>query len=195
MNEQDGRIGLELIKWFHICTVQKMYFFIQDYFSKCDQIRRSFPIWSHLLNKSLMENFIFCVVWSQQQTTGDSLFQHFDSRGNISIFYIKNVNNLLLIHCFFCKNPLYKNRKVQKTLKIKIMLRLVFSHSEFPYYHHIILLIFICTRLQLLKNMKFFLSIFLELILIKIDSLLDAQKDIRKISVSFCYSSSFEMSM
>ena len=35
---------------------------IKDIFSKCDQIR-SFPwIWSHLLKKSFMENFIFCAV-------------------------------------------------------------------------------------------------------------------------------------
>ena len=33
---------------------------IKDFFSKCDQIRR---IWSHLLKKSLMENFNFCAVW------------------------------------------------------------------------------------------------------------------------------------
>ena len=42
------------------CTAQKMKFFIKDYFSKCDQIRRKLPIWSHLLNKPLMENFTFC---------------------------------------------------------------------------------------------------------------------------------------
>ena len=32
-----------------------MKFSIKDFFRKCDQMR----IWSHLLNKSLMENFIF----------------------------------------------------------------------------------------------------------------------------------------
>ena len=35
---------------------------IKDFFSKCDQIRSFLQIWSHLLKKSLMENFIFCVV-------------------------------------------------------------------------------------------------------------------------------------
>ena len=29
---------------------------------KCDQIRRKLQIWSHLLKKSLMENFIFCAL-------------------------------------------------------------------------------------------------------------------------------------
>ena len=40
-------------------TAQKMKFFIKDFFSKCDQIRRKLRIWSHLLKKSLMENFMF----------------------------------------------------------------------------------------------------------------------------------------
>ena len=42
-----------------IYTVQKIKFSIKDFFSQCDQIRRKLPIWSHLLKKSLMENFIF----------------------------------------------------------------------------------------------------------------------------------------
>ena len=43
-------------------TAQKMKFSIKDFFSKCDQIRKKLRIWSHLLKKSLMENFIFCAV-------------------------------------------------------------------------------------------------------------------------------------
>ena len=39
-----------------------MKFSIKDFFSKCDQIRRELRIWSHLLKKSLMENFFFCAV-------------------------------------------------------------------------------------------------------------------------------------
>ena len=35
-----------------------MKFSIQDFFSKCDQIRSKLRIWSHLLKKS----FIFCAV-------------------------------------------------------------------------------------------------------------------------------------
>ena len=47
-----------------IITAQKMKFFIQDFFSKCDQIRTFVGIWSHLLRKSLMKNFIFCAVYT-----------------------------------------------------------------------------------------------------------------------------------
>ena len=43
-------------------AAQKMMFSIKDFFSKCDQIRRKLRIWSHILKKSLMENFIFCTV-------------------------------------------------------------------------------------------------------------------------------------
>ena len=40
-------------------TAQKMKFSIKDFSGKCDQIRSVLQIWSHLLKKSLMENFIF----------------------------------------------------------------------------------------------------------------------------------------
>ena len=40
-------------------TAQNMKFSIKHFFSKCDQICSFLRIWSHLLKKSLMENFIF----------------------------------------------------------------------------------------------------------------------------------------
>ena len=43
----------------HISTTRKMKFSIQDFLSKCVQIRSLIRIWSYLLKKSLMENFIF----------------------------------------------------------------------------------------------------------------------------------------
>ena len=46
----------------NINTAQKMKFSIKDFFSKCDQILRKLWVWSHLLEKSLMENFIFSAV-------------------------------------------------------------------------------------------------------------------------------------
>ena len=44
----------------HHCSKNEV--FIKDFFSKCDQIRRKLRIWSHLLKKSLMENFILCTI-------------------------------------------------------------------------------------------------------------------------------------
>ena len=40
-------------------TALRMKFSIKDFFSKCDQIRSFLRIWSHLLKKPLMKNFIF----------------------------------------------------------------------------------------------------------------------------------------
>ena len=45
-----------------------MKFSIKDFFSKCDEIRRNLRIWFHLLKKPLMENFVFCAVFTFQNT-------------------------------------------------------------------------------------------------------------------------------
>ena len=42
-----------------LCIAQKVKFSIKDFFSECDQVRRKLWIWSYLLKKSLMENFVF----------------------------------------------------------------------------------------------------------------------------------------
>ena len=42
------------------CTKNEV--FQYGIFGKCDQIRKKLRIWPHLLNNSLMENFIFCAV-------------------------------------------------------------------------------------------------------------------------------------
>ena len=46
-----------------VSTAQNMEFSIKDFFSKCDQICSFLRIWSYLLKKSFMENFIFCAVF------------------------------------------------------------------------------------------------------------------------------------
>ena len=48
-------------------TARKMNFSIQDFFSKCGQICRKLRFLSHLLKKSSMENFIFCVQCSVEE--------------------------------------------------------------------------------------------------------------------------------
>ena len=45
--------------WLSSNTAQKMKFSIKDFFSRYDQIRSFLRIWSHLLKKSVIENFIF----------------------------------------------------------------------------------------------------------------------------------------
>ena len=43
-------------------TAQKMKFSMKDFFRKCGKIRSFLLIWSHLLKKPFIENFIFCAV-------------------------------------------------------------------------------------------------------------------------------------
>ena len=43
-------------------TAQKIKFSMKDFFSKCDETRMKLRIWSDLLKKPLIENFIFCTV-------------------------------------------------------------------------------------------------------------------------------------
>ena len=59
-----------------------MKFSIKDFFSKCDQICSFRRIWLHLLNKSVMENFIFCALMNKMQLEF-YLFQISDSRQNV----------------------------------------------------------------------------------------------------------------
>ena len=63
-----GLVNIYLFVQFCSCTAQKLKFPIKDFFSKCDQTRCFLRIWSHLLNKSLMENFIFYAVLFPQRT-------------------------------------------------------------------------------------------------------------------------------
>ena len=53
-NQPDLQTSLILIN-----AAQKMQFSIEDFFSKCNQIRRKLWIWSHLIKKSSMKNGIF----------------------------------------------------------------------------------------------------------------------------------------
>ena len=53
---------LQILSEWVVFTAQKIKFSIKKFFSKCEQIRSLLGIWSHLLKKSLMGNFIFCAM-------------------------------------------------------------------------------------------------------------------------------------
>ena len=66
-------------------ALHKNMFSVKDFFSKCGQIPRKLRIWSHLLNKSLMENFIFCAALSSNSI---NFFIH--SLKLLSIYFLFN---------------------------------------------------------------------------------------------------------
>ena len=57
---------------------KKMKFFIKDFFSKCYQIRKKPWIWSHLLVKSSMKNFIFLQWNLSTPTASTNTVDHFN---------------------------------------------------------------------------------------------------------------------
>ena len=67
-------------------TLQKMKFSIKQFSSECDQIRRKVRIWSHLLEKSLVENFIFVQCLSN--------LKPFET--NIDVLYISTRNKTFI---------------------------------------------------------------------------------------------------
>ena len=71
-------------------TAQKIKFSIKEFFSKCDQIRLVRRIWSHLLKKSLMENFIF---WCSESSSFICVFGKLVIK---AIKAIQNENNLIV---------------------------------------------------------------------------------------------------
>ena len=66
-----------------------MKFSIKDFFSKCDQICSFLRIWSRLLNKSLMENFIFCTVLGITESSSLTPAKWLEEKG-------KEISNKLL---------------------------------------------------------------------------------------------------
>ena len=72
---------------------KKMNFSVKNLFSKCEHIRIKLRIYSHLLNKSLTENFIFCVVNIIGFTTESCKF--FFKTNCQSLVYFTSINSLL----------------------------------------------------------------------------------------------------
>ena len=77
-----------------------MTFSIKDFFSKCNQILSFLRIWSRLLKKSLIENFIFCVV-SANMKKQQLLKTHFFP---IKCLCCPHVETSQLIFWIFCAN-------------------------------------------------------------------------------------------
>ena len=90
---------LMIMKWFDLwlhCTAQKIKFATKDFFSKCDQIRKKLRIWSHLLKKFLMENFIFlCSVGDNLASR--ALFTH-EQRSNYFMGLFLHKKHVFSVH-------------------------------------------------------------------------------------------------
>ena len=73
-----------------------MKFSIKDFFSKCGEVRSFLQIWSHLLKKSLMENFVFvhCCYYNDLESNVQFYNNYYNSiiLFNITILTENNKN-------------------------------------------------------------------------------------------------------
>ena len=130
-NKDDSRIQRNPPKGRGKSTVQKLKFSIKDFISKCDQICRKLRIWSHLLKKSLMENFIFCaVVFFYRSNHSQILFKKIGILKNFAIITTKNMCWSL----FLVKLQAWKPQHKCFPVKISKFLRTAFliENSFFP---------------------------------------------------------------
>ena len=96
---------IEIFETASCITVQKMKFSFMDFFSKCDQIRSFLQIWSHLLKKCVMKNFIFCAMYCVVTLLAASLFV---------LNFFNGSNSLTLISTFFYWNVLLYSNSFSK---------------------------------------------------------------------------------
>ena len=97
-------------------TAQKMMFSIKNFFIKCDQIHSFLRIWSYLLRKSLIKNFIFCAVYGRSNRLW-TLWKVFESPMNMHV--VESLFQKCCSHTFKCwKNTVLNKQEVGKVLEI-----------------------------------------------------------------------------
>ena len=126
-------------------TTQKMKFFVKDFLSKCDQIHRKLWIWSHLLKKSLMEDFVFC---ARDDLVNPKTLIYFTSmKESLSIvgklylafnrhFVARYLHRNVLFTMFYLDTDRYKKKKkIRNKLSFKTCTGALFLHTVFIYPH------------------------------------------------------------
>ena len=150
----------ELLKSPSYFTVQKMKFSIKDFLSKCNQICSFLRIWSCLLKRFLMENFIFCAVFSnfcnqEKETYSENISSRWDltfpwprfpwprlfddlNKNYAPTEFIFSKNQDCVFYCNLCFNQYSQCSKFIMTIKIDkkcsitcFKYRSLFSHGFF----------------------------------------------------------------
>ena len=114
----------------------------KDFFSKCDKISNLLWIWSSLLKRSLMENFIFCAVlkspvWKSFSYFLEKSFSNFQGtelsyiffKKVFLIFWERNIQNPDI----FRTRSIFKTRGIFRTLSSDGMLCKTSYLAHFPH--------------------------------------------------------------
>ena len=89
---------------------KKMKFPTEDFFSKCDQIRRKLRVCSCLIKNSLMENFIFCaVIIYYSETIRKGQYSTCSEKTVTEQKLQLSITDILQIWSHLLKKPLMKN--------------------------------------------------------------------------------------
>ena len=117
-----------------------MKFSIKDFFCKCDQIRIFLRIWSHLLNKSFLQNFIFCAVYLakhrlklQRETKGmfrRIRYNHYNFQCFIAT-HVLDFNDCTQLNTFVTLFCLSKILLVYSSIKYITLHRLYYLFNKF----------------------------------------------------------------
>ena len=107
-----------------ICVSAQIYstkikFFIKNFFSKCDQICSFRRIWSHLLKKYSIENFIFCAVIPENAGQRKRIFWY--------ILCSVSSNDFDVFHLF----NFYQDFKVRMGLNVISFFNICFVYNIF----------------------------------------------------------------
>ena len=95
---------------------QKMKFAIKNFVSKCNQIRNFLRIWSHLLKKYLVENFILCVLIYIYIYICIYIYMY--NIYNIYILYIFYIYNIYIYICIYIYIYIYVTKTKMREYRI-----------------------------------------------------------------------------
>ena len=108
-------------------NAQKMNCFVKNLFCKCEHIRIKLRIYSHLLDKSLKENFIFCVVNIIGFTTEYCRF--FFKSNCKSLVYVTSINTW---HGLVF-SLLFKNQFLVRSKKLELSAQELFRDNQYTF--------------------------------------------------------------
>ena len=120
-----------------------MKFFVKDFLSKCDQIHRKLWIWSHLLKKSLMEDFVFC---ARDDLVNPKTLIYFTSmKESLSIvgklylafnrhFVARHLHRNVLFTMFYLRIVILQNTDRYKKKKKKLETSYRLKHAQVLYF-------------------------------------------------------------
>ena len=113
-----------------------MKFSIKDFFSKCEEIRWKLRIWSRLLKKSFMDNFIFCAVIHNLTNEKNDLIIEDGINNHRWVFPFQNSSKAVCVSVrplltTKTKNPVMRNLQSLILPEFMLFIRIFLSNTDY----------------------------------------------------------------